>query len=468
VSEPRPRVLVVDDRLEMAEMLADGLRERGYDPVPIASGRDALARLGTEQVDALVTDLRMPDLDGLELLQASRRLDASRPVIVMTAYGAIDTAIESIRRGAYHYLTKPFRVEELLIFLARALDETKVRREAAALRATLRDRYGAGGVVAKSRAMREVLDVVARVARTEAPVLLTGETGTGKGLIARAIHAESPRAGGALVTVNCAALPEALLESELFGHVKGAFTGATQDHPGLFDEARGGTLLLDEIGEMPLPLQSKLLHVLESRAVRPVGASRERPVDVRIIAATHRDLPERVRAGAFREDLLYRLDVVPIHLVPLRERAEDIPQLVENALKVALERHPDSIVRRFSAEAMAGLLDYAWPGNVRQLSHVVERVVLLGTSAEVGVADLPSVVREKAAAPGWPSGQEVVPIRDLQRRYAVWALQRCGGHRGRTAELLQIDPKTLAKWLEAVEEDADPPRGGAAMPRRPG
>ena len=461
-----PRVLIVDDRLEMAEMLAEGLADHGYELVPVASSREALARLEAEPIDALVTDLRMPEVDGLQLLAASRRLDPSRPVIVMTAYGAIDTAIESIRQGAYHYLTKPFRLEELVIFLRRALDESRVRREATALREALRDRFSRDGFVAKSRAMREVLEIVERVARTDAPVLLTGETGTGKGLVARTLHAGSLRASGPFVSVNCAALPESLLESELFGHVKGAFTGATHERLGLFAEANRGTILLDEIGEMPLALQAKLLHVLESNTVRPVGASRDREVDVRVLAATHRDLRQRVESGAFREDLLYRLDVVPVHLPPLRERSEDIPVLVNDFLLAAKARHANSVVERFSPEAMARLLDHRWPGNVRELAHVVERVVLLGSHPEVSVSDLPAVVREEAATVVRPLFDEIVPVRELQRRYAAWALARCGGHRGHTADRLGIDPKTLAKWLEeAAPEPHVPDHGSESYPR---
>ncbi len=461
MSGARPRVLVVDDRLEMAEMLADGLAERGFEPIALASAREAAARLEAERVDAVVTDLRMPDMDGLELLAVSRRLDPARPVIVMTAFGAIDTAIESIRRGAYHYLTKPFRQEELVIFLERALDESRVRREAAALRVTLQERFSPAGFVARSAAMREALDVVERIAGTDVPVLLTGETGTGKGLVARTLHALSPRAGGPFVTVNCAALPEALLESELFGHVKGAFTGATQDRPGLFAEADRGTLLLDEIGEMPLALQSKLLHVLESGTVRAVGASRERRVDVRIVAATHRDLRRRVRDGTFREDLLYRLDVVPVHLPPLRERQEDIPLLVDQFLASARARYPATAVERFSPEALGSLIEHGWPGNVRELAHVVERTVLLCRHAEVTAADLPPLAREEGRPPVQVPGaaDAVLPIRELQRRYAQWALGRCGGQRGRTAERLGIDPKTLAKWLDEAAE-GEPSGGG--------
>ncbi|MFO0756839.1 MAG: sigma-54 dependent transcriptional regulator, partial [Byssovorax sp.] len=296
----KPVVLVVDDEIQMAEMLADGLSDRGYMALAVASSEAAIARLDEEPVDALVTDLRMPQVDGLELLAASRRRIPDLPVIVMTAYGAIDSAVESIHRGAFHYLTKPFKLDELVLFLGRALDDRRVRREASALRSTLRDRFSTAGVIGESKALRDVLEIVERVARADVPVLLTGETGTGKSLLARTLHAQSDRASGPFVTVNCASLPEPLLESELFGHVRGAFTGAAQDRPGLLVEASSGTLFLDEVAEMSPALQAKLLDVIERLRVRAVGATRERRVDVRIIAATHRDLAERARTGAFR------------------------------------------------------------------------------------------------------------------------------------------------------------------------
>jgi two-component system response regulator HydG len=446
-TDAKPRVLVVDDKLEMAETIADGLRDAGYETTAVASSRDAAAKLEHDGFDALVTDLRMPEIDGLGLLSFSRRLDASRPVIVMTAFGAIDSAIESIRQGAHHYLTKPFKLEELAIFLKRALDERSVRAEAAALKTTLKERYAIANVVANSVAMRTVLDVVERVARTDAPVLLTGETGTGKGLLARIIHAQSPRAARPFVTVNCAALPEALLESELFGHVKGAFTGALQDRRGLFAEAEGGTICLDEMGELPSALQAKLLHVLESKAVRPVGSARERPLDVRIIAATHRDLRARVKSGEFREDLLYRLDVVPIEVPPLRMRRDDLPVLIDQFLAAARSRNAGSTVERISPPALDLLARHDWPGNVRELQHVIERLVVLGRSSEVQPEELPATVRGEGRSDAIAFGGDVLPVRELQRRYALWVLDRCGGHRGRTAELLGIDGKTLAKWL---------------------
>jgi len=317
--------MIVDDNLEMAQALADGLAERGYDAVAVGSGREAQQRLTTGRFDAVVTDLRMPDVDGFQILATSRELDADRPVIVMTAYSAIDSAVQSIRQGAYHYLTKPFKQDELAIFLGRALADVKVRHEAAALR-----------------------DRILRVADAAAPVLVLGETGAGKGLVARALHADSRRAAHPFVSVNCAALPEPLLESELFGHVKGAFTGAVADRTGLFAQAHGGTLFLDEIAEMTPGLQAKLLHVLESARVRPVGASKDREVDVRIVAATHRNLAQRVRDGTFREDLMYRLDVVSLTVPPLRDRPEDVRALVEHFLADALARNPRSPLRTAS------------------------------------------------------------------------------------------------------------------------
>ena len=446
--EDKPRVVVVDDRREMAETLADGLADHGYDAVAIASSRQVMQMLQSERIDALVTDLRMPDVDGLELLSASKRLRPERPVIVMTAFGAIDSAIESIRRGAYHYLTKPFKLEELLLFLDRALDDSRVRREAAALKTALRERFGFGTVRGRSAAMAKVLEVAGRTAEADVPVLLLGETGTGKSLFARAIHAASARASRPFVAVNCAALPEPLLESELFGHVRGAFTGATADRAGLFAEASGGTLFLDEIGEMTPALQAKLLRAIESGMVRPVGASKETKVDVRLIAATHHDLRELVQKGSFREDLLYRLEVVSIELPPLRERREDLPELVEHFIRESRARHPHSPVERLSPESLKWVLEHDWPGNLRELSHAVERAVVLGTQTEAGIGDLPRALREREGPRlGLPLDAEVLPIRAVQRRYAAWALEQLGGHRGRTAEKLGVDAKTLAKWL---------------------
>jgi two-component system response regulator HydG len=456
IPERRRRILVVDDNLEMARTIADGLIDRGYEALAVGSGQKALDHLTTEPfIDAVVTDLRMPGVDGLELLATSRKLDPHRPVIVMTAYSAIDTAVESIRQGAYHYLTKPFKQEELAIFLGRSLEELRIRREASTLKTALRTRFSISNLIGQSAAIRAVRERAQRLADAPAPAIITGETGTGKGLVARALHADSRRSDGPFVSVNCAALPESLLESELFGHVRGAFTGAVADRRGLFAEADGGSLFLDEIAEMTPALQAKLLHVLESGAVRPVGGTKIRQVDVRIIAATHRDLAQAVRDQKFREDLLYRLDVVGIVIPPLRDRAEDIPELCEHFVAEVRAKYPESPIRRFSADALAALRRYRWPGNVRELAHAVEKIALLGQNAEVLAADLPDGIGRTQTSDPLEFNGDILPMRELERRYAVWAVGQTGGHRGKAAERLGVDPKTLRKWLGEPEPAGD-------------
>ena len=448
----RARILVVDDKLALAETLADGLLDRGYSARATGSGRTALDSLQAADIDLLVTDLRMPEIDGLALVQAARAPDRDIPVIVMTGYGAIDSAVESIRLGAFHYLTKPFKLDELIVFVERALAERTLRRETATLRKAVRKHFSVAGLIGQSAPMQRVLSVIDRVAKTHAPLLITGETGSGKGAVARAIHGESPRANGPFIIVNCAALPEPLLESELFGHVKGAFTGATADRPGLFAEADGGTLLLDEIGEMSPGLQAKLLHVLESTRIRPVGTSGERDVDVRVVAATHRDLRRRVQEGMFREDLLYRLDLVTIAIPPLRERAADIPLFVDHFLDDARERHAGSPVTGFTRDALKRLCEYTWPGNVRELAHVVERSVLLAEGPEASPADLPPHVCGAVPEEIPVFRGDILAMRDVQRRYARWAFERLGSQKARTADKLEVDIKTLNRWL-ALEDD---------------
>jgi two-component system, NtrC family, response regulator HydG len=454
MSERRHRILVVDDNLEMARTLAQGLSDRDYDAVAVGSGRQALDRLEAETFDAVVTDLRMPNVDGLQILAAARKLDPDRPVIVMTAYSAIDTAVESIRQGAYHYLTKPFKQDELAIFLARALEELRLRREASALKTALRTKFSASNIIGQSLAIQAVRERIQRVADAPAPVIVLGETGTGKGLVARALHADSGRRDGPFVSVNCAALPEPLLESELFGHLRGAFTGAVGNRPGLFAEADGGSLFLDEIAEMTPGLQAKLLDVLESGTVRPVGSTKVRQVDVRIIAATHRNLAEAVRAQRFREDLMYRLDVVSIVVPPLRDRAEDVPELIDHFLQQARAKYPHSPIRRFTPEALACLSRHRWPGNVRELAHAVEKTALLGQTADVTVNDLPDgITRAEERIDPIEFRGDIIPMRELERRYAIWAVGQTGGHRGKASEMLDIDPKTLRKWLGESERN---------------
>ena len=455
-SKPKVRVLVVDDDLALAETLSDGLEERGYQATPEGSSVAGARRLEHGDVDALVTDLRMPGMDGLELLALSRRLDATRPVIVATAFSDVASAIESIRQGAYHYLTKPFKVDELALFLGRALDEARLRSEAVLLRRALRDRFALENLVGESKPMRALFDLVERVADAEVPVLLAGETGTGKGLVARALHALSRRASGPFVSVNCAALPDALLESELFGHVKGAFTGAVSQRAGLFEEAQGGTLFLDELGEMDVGLQAKLLDVLESGQVRAVGANKQRAIDVRVVAASNRNLRDMVANRRFREDLLFRLDVIRLELPALRDRLDDVPMLVAYFLKASKARHPRSPVERFSPDAYLRLAQHPWPGNVRELENLVERAVLLGRAADVQAADLQLETSRATNERRIEFHEPVLSLRQLQRRYAAWALRQEGGRRLATAESLGVDRKTLAKLLDPDEsEEAD-------------
>jgi two-component system response regulator HydG len=394
----------------------------------------------------------MPEMDGLRLLALAKQLAPERPVIIMTAFSAIDSAVECVRQGAYHYLTKPFKVAELDLFLKRALENRALRKTARDLRRALHERYGVGALIGRSESMRQAFELVTRVADATLPVIIVGETGVGKTQFAQALHAESERASAPFVSVNCAALPEPLLESELFGHVKGAFTGASSARSGLLVEADGGTLFLDEIGDMKPALQAKLLHALESGKIRPVGASRERNIDVRIVAATHRDLRELVSRGEFRTDLLYRLEGVVIEVPPLRQRREDIPLLAEHFLCETRARHPKAIAERFSSAAVRTLLDYAWPGNVRELEHAVGRAVLLGRASEIEPSDLPAAVLSPRGPDANGFGDCVIPVRELQRRYAAWALERLGGRKMLTCEKLGIDAKTLSKWLAAEEE----------------
>jgi two-component system response regulator HydG len=444
----RPKVLVVDDDLAMVSTIADGLDDRGYDVARASNAEDAETWVRDPTVDVVVTDLRMPVMDGIAVLDLSRRIAPDRPVIVMTAFGAVDTAVESLQKGACHYLLKPFKVAELDIFVRRALDERALRHEATTLRRALGDRYAIDAVVARSGAMQGVRDLVDRVADAGVPVILYGETGTGKSLIARVLHARSSRAPASFVPVNCAAIPENLLESELFGVMKGAFTGASTNRAGLFVEADGGTLFLDEVGDMIPPLQGKLLDVIERRAVRALGATRERAVDARIISATHRDLRARAATGQFRQDLLYRLEGVAIEIPPLRRRRDDIPVLIARFLTDARTQNPRAVVERFSPEAIDLLLDYTWPGNVRELEHAVTRAVLLGRSTEALPGDLPSAVtHQRSTNHALDFGDEIVPMRALQRRYAAWAIDRAGGRKALACEKLGIDAKTLNKWL---------------------
>ncbi|NOY46417.1 MAG: response regulator [Deltaproteobacteria bacterium] len=417
------QILVVDDDKDLLRLLSLRLRSAGFRVVTAESAEQALAVLATTQPDLVITDLRMEGMDGMGLYEALRERQPSLPVIILTAHGSIPEAVEATRRGVFGFMTKPFEGKELLAEVRRALS-------LGAGTGTTQDLRWRAGIVTRSPAMEEVLRRAHLAAQGDAVVLIWGESGTGKELLARAIHRASSRNKGPFVALNCGAIPEPLLESELFGHTRGAFTGATEERLGLFRSAQGGTLLLDEIGDMPLSLQVKLLRVLQDREIRPVGASRTVPVDVRVIAATHRNLEEAVRQGRFREDLYYRIHVVRLEIPPLSERREDIPLLVEHFLARLAERSGREVAG-FAPDAMELLLQAPWPGNVRQLANVVEHAFTLTTSSIIP-ADL---VREALREPG----EAVPPLAEARRRfeleYLVRVLQMTGGNVTRAARV---------------------------------
>jgi two-component system, NtrC family, response regulator HydG len=444
-SAARPRVLVVDDHPAMARMLADQLEEAGYAVQVAEGGAAALEAARAELPDVVLTDLRMQEVDGLDVLAGVKALDPVVPVIIMTGFGAVESAIEAIKRGAFHYLTKPFQKKEVLLYVERALADRRLRDENRSLRRVAVERSGFGSLVGQSAPMRALYERMERVAAAAVPVLVRGESGTGKELVARALHFEGPRRDRPFVAINCTALPESLLESELFGHAKGSFTGATAGRRGLFVEADGGTLFLDEIGDMPPALQAKLLRAIEEGEVRAVGSDASRTVDVRIVAATHQDLEERIRAGQFRSDLYYRLNVLSLSVPPLRERPEDVPLLVERFLARARERNPASRVVRFAPALISRLAACRWPGNVRELENVVERIVVLGEREEAGVEELLAHAPQVAddSSPLAAAKERIVTLRQLEAEYIGWVIARCGGNKTRAAELLGIDVSTI-------------------------
>jgi DNA-binding NtrC family response regulator len=440
------RVLVVDDEPAQRELVGGFLRKHGFEVAEAPDGQAALDRFRKEPFDLILTDQRMPGLSGLELLEAARRVSPEAAVVVMTAYGTIETAVAAMRGGAADYLTKPLNLEELLHRIGQVRERRRLIRENRELREALRERHRVEGIVGESGRMQEVLSLVRRVAPSEATVLIQGESGTGKELIARAIHQASPRAGGPLVGVSCAALPETLLESELFGHERGAFTGALATRRGRFELAQGGTLFLDEIGDVPLHLQAKLLRVLQEREIERVGGGRPIPVDVRLVAATHRDLEALVRAGRFRDDLYYRINVVTIALPPLRERREDIPPLLDHFLETFARRNGKAI-RGLTREAREALLRYDYPGNVRELENLVERAVVLTRDDVIGLEDLPLSLketdREAGLGPSLPAAVE-----GMERRMIREALAQADGVQTRAADLLGISERVLRYKLK--------------------
>jgi two-component system response regulator HydG len=447
------RVLIVDDDREMGALLGERLAHRGFEVQLESSPGEALERLAAQDFDVVVTDVKMQGLSGIELCE---RVTASRPdvpVLVITAFGSLDTAIAAIRAGAHDFLTKPFEVEELAFRLERALQHRRLTEEVRRLREGPAAVPEISGLLGESAPVRRLRELVARVAGADAPVLVTGETGSGKELVARAIHRQGRRRAGPFVAINCAALPEPLLESELFGHARGAFTDAREPRTGLLVQASGGTLFLDEIGDLPLSLQPKLLRVLEEHRVRPLGASQEVPFDARIVTATNCELESAVEEGRFRADLMFRIDVLRVEVPPLRTRGSDVLLLAQEFTRRAAVR-VGRPVAGLSHGAAEKLLAYSWPGNVRELESCIERAVALTQHEQILVEDLPERIRDYRRAHVLVAGDdpsELVPMQEVERRYIARVLEAAGGNKTLAARILGFDRKTLYRKLGRSE-----------------
>ncbi len=457
----RFRILVVDDEPAQREMVSGFLKKQGFDVSTAESGVKALQLFRQDSVDLILTDQKMPTMSGSDLLQAVRAINPETPVILMTAFGSIEAAVAAIQGGATDYLTKPLNLNEVFFRIRQVSDRYRIIAENRELREALQSRHRIEGIIGESGRMLEVVSLVRRVAPSEATVLIRGESGTGKELIAKAIHFASPRASGPLVRVNCAALPETLLESELFGHEKGAFTGALTSRQGRFELADGGTLFLDEIGDLPLHLQAKLLRVLQEREYEKVGSSRSVHVNVRILAASHRPLEALIKAGQLREDLYYRLNVVTILIPPLRERRSDLSPLIDHFLRLFAEKNGKTI-RGLTREARDMLLRYDYPGNVRELENLTERAVVLTRDDVIGSSDLPLTVQEPEAEDEQGTNLTAT-VEAVERRMIREALARSDGVQIRAAELLGISERALRYKLtkygfrdQASNPDSDP------------
>jgi DNA-binding NtrC family response regulator len=443
------RILVVEDEREMRALLEKGLARRGFEPTVLAGAQEAFTLLESKDFDTVLTDLRMPGMDGLALCERIVLNRPDIPVVVVTAFGTLETAVAAIRAGAYDFITKPVDVDTLALVLERAVAHRALRDEVRRLRRALGEQGEEPGVVGESPVLRRVYELIDRVADSDTSVLITGESGTGKEVAARALHTRSRRRTGPFVAINCAAMPEALLESELFGHEKGAFTDAKSARTGLFVQAHGGTLFLDEVGELPLALQPKLLRALQERQVRPVGGGTEVPFDARIVAATNRDLELAVEEGRFREDLYYRLNVIGLELPPLRARGNDVLLLAQRFLEHFGVRGGKRVVGLTPAVAQR-LLAYAWPGNVRELQNCIERAVALTNYEQLTVEDLPERIRDYR--PTMPHAEsvdpsELVTLEEMERRYIQRVLEVVGGSRTLAARMLGVDRKTLYRKL---------------------
>src|SRR6266508_1814045 len=440
----KARVLVVDDEKSMRDLLSITLEKEGYDVATAAGGEPAIEALRRDPTDVVITDLRMPKVDGLQVLRTAKEISPDMAVIVVTAVASTETAVEAMKLGAYDYITKPFKLDEVSLIVRNALERKRLRDENLYLRKQLETQHRFENIIGKSGRILEVFDTIRKISDSPSTAMITGESGTGKELVARAIHFNSLRRDKPFVSVNCGAIPEGLMESELFGHVRGAFTGAQSDKAGLFQTAEGGTLFLDEITEIPPLLQVKLLRAIQTREIRRVGDTKDIKTDVRLIAASNRDLESAVKEGVMREDLFYRLNVLPIHLPPLRERREDIPLLVAHFLQ-KFSKDLGKDVRGVSPEAMIVLERYHWPGNIRELENVLERAIVLGAGEMLGVDSLPETLRRERPVKGLEAvdlpedGLDLEATLDtIERGYLQRALDRTGGVQTKAAELLKM------------------------------
>ena len=451
-----PSVLVIDDEAGILETLRILLRNEGFTPITALGGKAGLDALETSSPDIVLSDIRMPTISGIEVLAAVKARDPQLPVVLMTAQASMQSAIQAVNEGAFYYIQKPFRNDELVAILRRAAEHRQLKIENVTLKQEIqrRDRSSVGNKpTGNSRSWLKLLEMVETVAPTDSTVLITGESGTGKEVIARYLHDLSPRAENSFMSINCGALPESLLESELFGHVKGSFTGAVKDKAGLFTAANKGTFFLDELGETTPATQVKLLRVLQQREVIPVGGTESMPIDVRMIAATNRDLEEEIKRGGFRGDLFYRLNVIAIHLPPLRDRRDDISVLATKFLaRVGGTRHEAPLL--LTSDALDAMQAYDWPGNVRELENAMERAVILTTGDSIGVEALPERVTARKVEPLVAERAIVNPTLDaIERAYIVWVLQSEGGNKSRAASTLGIDASTLYRKLARYETD---------------
>jgi len=450
MSESRERILIVDDEENLVALFKRILQKEGYEVQCASSGEEALEKLETEWFDLVITDLKMPGMDGLELLSKAKAVNPTMPFIMLTAFGTVHSAVAAMKEGAYDYLVKPVDNEEFTLVVKKTMELHRLQREVERLRNQLELDLDFQHIVGHSKGMRAVFRLTRMVARSNATILIQGESGTGKELIARALHQHSQRTEGPFVAINCASVPETLLESELFGYVRGAFTGAIANKKGLFEEAHEGTILLDEIGDTPMAFQSKLLRVLQENEIRPVGTNKSIKIDVRVIAATNKDLKKEVERKAFRKDLFYRLAVVPIVLPPLRERREDIPPLVDHFIR-KYSKHNGLEPKRISPNALKLLIDHSWPGNVRELENVIERAVLINPGPEINPEALFPPPPSAGESPTFLR-QATKGVREVvEREKIAEALQRAKGNRSRAAKLLGISRSALYIKLKTLD-----------------